>query len=233
MNYYAKLLQQPKTEYLNSLGSGYYADLLREKYNDFPHHKGRPGQVGGSLPKDASGAESKETKKDFYKRLPKRLQDKYKDYSKEIQETVGYCLLGKPVCEITGKEFSKSKVKLSQQVEMYFKKKYQGKVTHKELGDVSLDLHGIKDDIAHGIGRLKSAAFYAVPQVIQEGLIYDRQRNWKGRGYDTFRLAAPITIDKGRYVVEVIIKKSQARQGLYIHEVGISEELDKLFWTPL
>ena len=58
MNYYAKLLQQPKTEYLNSLGSGYYADLLREKYNDFPDHDGRPGQVGGSLPRGESGADN-------------------------------------------------------------------------------------------------------------------------------------------------------------------------------
>lgn len=237
MSYYLDIIKLKQTEgykkFLNSLGNGYYANLLKVKYNSFPDHDGRPGQVGGSLPRGASGVESKETKKDFYKKLPKELQDKYKGYSKEIQETVGYCLLGNPVCEMTGKEFSKSTVKLSQQVEMYFKKKYQGKVRHKELGEVSLDMHGIKDDIAHGTGRLKSAAFYAVPKVIQEGLIYDRQKNWKGRGYDTFRLAAPITIDKGRYVVEVIIKKSKNRQGLYIHEVGISEELDKLFWTPL
>lgn len=31
--------------------SGYYAQIIKEKYNDFPDHKGRPGQVGGSLPK--------------------------------------------------------------------------------------------------------------------------------------------------------------------------------------
>lgn len=60
MNYYAQILATKK-EYLNSIatGNGYYANLLREKYNDFPDHKGRPGKVGGSLPKGESGNQEK------------------------------------------------------------------------------------------------------------------------------------------------------------------------------
>ena len=59
MNYYEILLRNKK-EILNSLGSGYYADLLREKYNDFPDHDGRPGQVGGSLPRNSTHILTKE-----------------------------------------------------------------------------------------------------------------------------------------------------------------------------
>lgn len=55
MSYYLDIINLKQTEgykkFLNSLGNGYYANLLKVKYNSFPDHEGRPGQVGGSLPK--------------------------------------------------------------------------------------------------------------------------------------------------------------------------------------
>lgn len=38
-----------------------------------------------------------------------------------------------------------------------------------------------------------------VKQVIKKGFIYDRQTNWKNRGYTSFVLIAPIKIGKDIY----------------------------------
>ena len=65
MNYYAKLLQQPKTEYLNSLGSGYYADLLREKYN-YDENEPRDEQGRWTTKGGTGGAKAEETRPNKY-----------------------------------------------------------------------------------------------------------------------------------------------------------------------
>lgn len=65
---------------------------------------------------------------------------------------------------------------------------------NEELGSVILRKRGIKDDISHGIGREKVVAFMAVPDVLKHGKVVDYQENWKGRGYDTAVVAAPIKI---------------------------------------
>lgn len=85
--------------------------------------------------------------------------------------------------------------------------------------------------MGHGIGALKAAAFYAVPEVIQKGKVFDRQQNWKGRGYDTAVLAAPISIADKEYICEVIVEQRPNRQGFYLHEVQIKEKLPDVFKT--
>lgn len=85
-----------------------------------------------------------------------------------------------PVAEITGKEFAKNTEKnLVQQVGDYFRT-LGNKVFRRGLGEVVLDERGVKDSMAHGIGRRKAAAFAAVPQVIAQGRQIDTQQNWKG-----------------------------------------------------
>lgn len=86
-----------------------------------------------------------------------------------------------PVAEITGKEFTKNTEKnLVQQVGDYFRA-LGNKVFRRGLGEVVLDERGVKDSMAHGIGRRKAAAFAAVPQVIAQGRQIDTQQNWKGK----------------------------------------------------
>ena len=85
--------------------------------------------------------------------------------------------------------------------------------------------------MGHGIGALKAGAFYAVPEVIQKGKVFDRQQNWKGRGYDTAVLAAPISIADKEYICEVIVEQRPNRQGFYLHEVQIKEKLLDVFKT--
>ena len=135
------------------------------------------------------------------------------------------------VTEITGKEFQSDGVPLTDKVPAYWQGSYQGGVVSPELGRVVLDKEGVKSSMGHGIGALKAAAFYAVPEVIQKGKVFDRQQNWKGRGYDTAVLAAPISIAGKEYICEVIVEQRPNRQGFYLHEVEVKEKLGNVFKT--
>lgn len=133
-----------------------------------------------------------------------------------------------PVANLTGQEFQKDGVRLTDKVSAYFNS--IGNVAHnEELGDVVLDLKGVEDSIAHGVGRLKSAAFTAVPEVIKKGFIFNRENNWKERGWDTAVIVAPIKLGVDDYICEVIAKKVRGKQRFYLHEVEIKKTLDGVF----
>jgi hypothetical protein len=123
-----------------------------------------------------------------------------------------------PVTSISGHEFAKGEVDLITQVETFFNQR-GNRAYSPELGEVILDRKGVKSDIAHGIGRKKAAAFAAVPDVIEHGLVVDYQKDWKGRGYDTAVVAAPITIGDQTHAAAVILLRSDQTNRFYVHEV--------------
>ena len=136
-----------------------------------------------------------------------------------------------PVANLTGHEFQKDGVRLTDKVSAYFNS--IGNVAHnEELGDVILNLEGIKDSIAHGIGRLKASAFMAVKDVIENGFIFNRETNWKNRNYDSAVIVAPISINNTDYICEAVITRRPNENRFYLHEVEIKETLEKAFKTP-
>lgn len=136
----------------------------------------------------------------------------------DTEENIRRAAEMEPVAEITGKEFPKGEADLVTQVENFFNR--QGnRVYNQQLGEVVLDRRGIKSDIAHGIGRKKAAAFAAVADVLEKGQVIDYQKNWKGRGYDTAVVAAPITINGEPYLMGVVAIKSRETNRFYLHEV--------------
>lgn len=122
------------------------------------------------------------------------------------------------VAQISGEEFAKGAKNLTTQVEEFFAQ-IGNSAYNEQLGDVVLDRRGIKSDIAHGVGRKKAAAFAAVPDVIERGLVVDYQQNWKGRGYDTAVVAAPITIGTEEHLAAVVLTRSNQTNRFYVHEV--------------
>jgi len=138
-----------------------------------------------------------------------------------------------PVKQLEGTEFQKSEIDLITQVDKFFNS-IGGKVERKDLGTIELNRRGVKNSIAHGIGRAKSVAFMAVPDVIRNGKIIDHQINWKGRGYDTYVIDAPITIGDVEYITEVIIKQNKSKRNeFYLHEVEIKEKAQSVFKTGI
>ena len=130
-----------------------------------------------------------------------------------------------PVAEMDGSEFAKGAVGIFDQVAEFFNS-IGNKVTNSILGDVVIDRRGVKDSVSHGLGRNKAIAFKAVPDVIQNGKIIDYQKNWKGRGYDTVVLAAPVTIKGEPYYEGVVLIRPQDNQRFYLHEVLASNGKD-------
>ena len=127
-----------------------------------------------------------------------------------------------PVTTLSWAEFQKSETDLVTQVSRYFDS--IGNVAHSpQLGEVILDSRGIKDSIAHGLGRIKAASFAAVPAVIERGAVIDYQTNWKGRRYDTAVISAPAIIGDKSYLVGVILIRKNNSNRFYVHEVLTQE----------
>lgn len=138
--------------------------------------------------------------------------------TEEIDSNIQRVAQMDPIVQISGEEFAKGTKDLTTQVEEFFAR--IGNFAHNEqLGDVVLDRRGVKNDIAHGVGRKKAAAFAAVPDVIEQGLVVDYQQNWKGRGYDTAVVAAPITIGAEEHHAAVVLTRSNQTNRFYVHEV--------------
>ena len=134
------------------------------------------------------------------------------------------------VASLTGNEFAKGEKNLVTQVNEFFEE-YGNSVENSVLGDVDIIARSVKDSIAHGLGRNKAIAFAAVPDVIRAGKIIDYQKNWKGRGYDTVVLAAPISISGKAYYEGVIVTRNADTQRFYVHEVITEERTEMPFKT--
>lgn len=136
-----------------------------------------------------------------------------------------------PVRAMTGEEFKKGEKDLTEQVTEFFEGT-GNKAVHPILGEVTLNRRGVKDDIAHGIGRNKAITFTAVPDVIEKGGLIDYQENWKERGYDTAVVAAPVTIVEKPYMMGVVLMRENGGNRFYVHEaLAESEEGTSPFKT--
>ena len=162
--------------------------------------------------------------------VAREMREARREYA-QLERAYKFATEGEPVVRLTRDEFQKDGVKLTEKVPAFYREKFGGAVTHPELGEVKLDLEGVRDSLGHGVGSLKAAAFAAVPEVIRNGFIFSRETNWKGCGYDTAVMVAPITIDGERYVCEVVVKRGKKRQGYYLHEVEIQKGLEEAFKT--
>ncbi|MDR1217497.1 MAG: hypothetical protein LBJ99_02800, partial [Oscillospiraceae bacterium] len=132
-----------------------------------------------------------------------------------------------PVAQLTGDEFRAGGKTLATEVAAYYDK-LGGSVNNPDIGEISLTRRGAKDSIAHGIGNEKATAFAAVPDVLRKGKIISAEENWKGRGYDSFLIAAPVTIAGKQYFEGVVVKAtpSMGTQRFYVHEVYANEGAD-------
>jgi hypothetical protein len=198
--------------------------LYPPETNRYPAPNGKP-----SLLLEALGEE--QGRQAWYAVRTPSFKEWFGDW--EIEGVADWLLTTEPVSTLTGNEFKKSDKNLKEQVREYFKEKYDGKVTRPDIGDVILSVSGIKSTIAHkgSFNRETAMAFSAVPEVIKNGKIYNFQKNWKNRGYDTYTIGAPVNIGTGEYIAEVIIKKSDDDKSYYLHRVEIKTKLHGAFKT--
>lgn len=96
--------------------------------------------------------------------------------------------------------------------------KIKGVVTRQGFGDVEINTRSVKDDLSHGVGLAKAAVIPSIPSVIQNGVQIDFQQNWKGRPYDGYVFAAPVTMDGNAVYVAAVVKRT-SKNRFYLHEV--------------
>ena len=143
----------------------------------------------------------------------------------EVEANTKWLLETGPVAKISGEEFKKRPDKdLVTQVTEYFNS-IGGEVERHGMGTVVLDRTGVKSSVGHKLGRKKAAAFAAVPDIIKSGRVIDHQANWKGRGYETYVIDAPISIGKEGYIGEVVSTRKTGTTKFYLHEVETQEKL--------
>jgi len=149
----------------------------------------------------------------------------------ESENILDYLMSDSWVAELTGGEFQKDGVPLTEKVTKFYMDKYSGQVEREGFGVVELNKEGVKDSLAHGIGKLKSAAFAAVPEIIKRGKVVDYQANWKGRGKDTYLIGAPVKIGSNGYAGIVVVTQSKVKNKFYLHEVILQKKLRNGFKT--
>lgn len=138
-----------------------------------------------------------------------------------------------PVVEISGEDFQPDGKKLREKVVKYWNERYQGVAVNPTIGKVSLDVKGVKSSTYHGMGPVKAAAFMAVHDVIEKGVLIEKAENWKDRGYDTYVIAAPVIMKGEKYVCEIILTQSPEKTRFYLHELRKWEGLQDVFYSTL
>lgn len=130
-------------------------------------------------------------------------------------------LESEPVGEAVGDEFAGMKREdVEREMEAYFKS-IGGRVENPTIGPVNLTNRGINDTMRKGMGRLKYAAFKLVPDIIESGRVVRSENDWKGRGYSTYVIAAPISIGGLGHVAVVVVRCHQnGDRNFYLHEVS-------------
>ena len=136
----------------------------------------------------------------------------------ELESGINYVAEMSSVSAISGTEFTTEGRTLLDDVDRFFKS-VGGQVYNARLGDINLTRRGVKDSLAHGMTPQKAAAFFAIPDVLRNGKVVGFEKNWKGRGYDSATVAAPVTIGGEEYIMAVVVHRSNSANRFYVHDV--------------
>ncbi|WP_294854236.1 LPD38 domain-containing protein [uncultured Oscillibacter sp.] len=133
-----------------------------------------------------------------------------------LRESVRDMVGVEPVANISGTEIP-SEGRATDRV-MDFVKSLKDKVIRPNFGEVLFSKSKVKNSlVGHGSGEAKIELFAAVPAVIQQGKQIAHRTNWKGRGYDSFVFAAPVTYrGETTYVTAIVVRDNANRY--YLHE---------------
>ncbi len=99
---------------------------------------------------------------------------------------------------------------------------------HPSLGVVELKKPGAKATTFHGIGKDKITAVAGIKSVIEKGKIINHEKNWKGRGYDTYIISGKGKLNNKDVILGVVVKSypnQKLNKKFYVHEI-IKAEVD-------
>lgn len=135
-----------------------------------------------------------------------------------------WLISGEYISEMGYFEFPHVGETLIDDIAAYYLEEVEGHIERPGIGDILLDKTSVKNSYYHGVGANKITAFAVVPDVLKSGVQIDTQKKWKGRGYDTVMIAAPVSIDGEGYVCSVIVKQT-TKNRFYLHELYLQKNL--------
>ena len=122
------------------------------------------------------------------------------------------------VKHLTGEELNDASKPLDQQISNLFAS--VGNVAHREgFGEVELNRYGVDGIINHKPNRSKVLGVAAIKEVIEKGYIIKTNLNWKGRGYDSYMIAAPVGLGDATVYVAAVVNRDQGTNKFYLDEV--------------
>lgn len=122
------------------------------------------------------------------------------------------------VKHLTGGELNDASKPLDQQISDLFAS--VGNVAHREgFGKVELNRYGVDGIINHKPNRSKVLGVAAIKEVIEKGYIIKTNLNWKGRGYDSYMIAAPVGLGDATVYVAAVVNRDQGTNKFYLDEV--------------
>lgn len=130
---------------------------------------------------------------------------------------------GDPVFKVNKNKFESNATPAN--IAKFYQDNYNGKVLRHDLGEVDLTARGIRHSLIKGQSWFKIAAFEAVPAVIEKGVVIDSQKNWDGKGGDTYTVSAPVAIQGKPNIVSVVIKRDGRGNRFKVHRVDLVEHL--------
>ena len=147
----------------------------------------------------------------------------------DIEKTAAWLLQAEDVAVLSDNEIQTNLKDIVKTVSRYYRDNWNSEVRRDDWV-VKLTNSGIRSSFQHGHGRAKINAFAAVPHIIQKGKITDFRENWKGRGYDSWNIAAPVKIGGTGYIGEVFVNcHRDGTKTFYLHEVEEKAKLHGVF----
>ena len=156
-----------------------------------------------------------------------KLHEDSESLTEQMNDHLGELKEMEPVAEIRGNEvnFGKNARENVENIDAFFDS-IGNKVERENFGIVELKHYGANKTVRHGNSAAKQAAVAAIPGVIRNGNQIGYEKNWQGKGYDTYVFAGPVIMDETRINEAVIVNsytREDGRKAFYTHEVCWSD----------
>ena len=156
-----------------------------------------------------------------------KLHEDSESLTEQMNDHLGELEEMEPVAEIRGNEvnFGKNARENVENIDAFFDS-IGNKVERENFGIVELKHYGANKTVRHGNSAAKQAAVAAIPGAIRNGNQIGYEKNWQGKGYDTYVFAGPVIMDETRINEAVIVNsytREDGRKAFYTHEVCWSD----------
>jgi hypothetical protein len=139
--------------------------------------------------------------------------------NKEVME-------GKAVASVSSKDIPIMDGKIINTAMQWTEGKLQDS-TNTVIGSVKITKDGIRADFSHTKYPNKLYSLPAIRPILEQGAYLGMMDDIHGKKIKNHYFAAPVNFDDGRKIVFLRVRETGAEKSFYVHEVFVSEEIEK------